>query len=88
MLMTTLMPAVPIIDVRAAIIVELMIIIIITTINMTIIIYITSFLCVGQCLDVYISTSITVHYHISCLKCMILLLINFHHNWISLMSTQ
>ena len=49
--------------------------------------YIYFFPCVGLCEDVYVSTSITVHFHICYLPCMILWLMNFHHHWISLMST-
>ena len=52
-----------------------------------IIIYIYFFLCMGLRVDVYVSTSITLHYHICFLPCMILWLINFHHHWISLLST-
>ena len=70
------------------IIIKSLILIIITTINMTIIIiYILFFLCMGLRVDVFVSTSITVHYHICYLPCMILWLINFHHHWISQMST-
>ena len=48
----------------------------------------TFFLCMGLLVDVYVSTSITaVYYHICYLPCVILWLINFHHHWISLMST-
>ena len=68
------------------IIVKSLILRIIATINMTIIRY-TFFLCVDLRVDVYVSTSIAVHYHICYPSCMILWLINFHHRWISLMST-
>ena len=68
-------------------IVKSLILLIITTINMIIIILYTFRLSTGFRVDVYVSTSITVHYHICYLSCMILWLINFHHHWISLMST-
>ena len=71
------------------IIVKSLILIIITTINMTIFIYILFFLCMGLRVDVHVSTSITVHYNI-CYHASIydFMIINFHHHWISLMSTS
>ena len=52
-----------------------------TTINMVILMYIIfSFLYECLRVDVHVSTSITVHYHICYLSCMILWLINFDHH--------